>query len=203
MAQDPYKILGISRGASEQEVRAAYRRAVQRYHPDHNNGSEESERRFEEVQDAYARIRGLRSGSAARGSRTTGRPQSQSDPGDSAVQERLAELERQLREARERAAQAARAAREAAAERSREAAATRARTRDAREQGRASDEELGYFSTDDSLSKILSDAKNELFGRIGEAREHPGTKRVTGQAADLLDDLGAMLRGERRNRRGD
>ncbi len=57
---DPYRTLGVSSGVSDAELRAAYRRAVQRYHPDHNGGSTESARRFEEVQDAYATIREMR-----------------------------------------------------------------------------------------------------------------------------------------------
>src|ERR1700758_2231820 len=39
---DPYQTLGIDPSASEVELRAAYRRAVQRHHPDHNNGSAEA-----------------------------------------------------------------------------------------------------------------------------------------------------------------
>jgi molecular chaperone DnaJ len=65
-AGDPYQVLGVGREASDQEVRSAYRRLVQLHHPDHNGGSAESERRFEEVQEAYARIRELR----ARGPQT-------------------------------------------------------------------------------------------------------------------------------------
>ncbi|MGB9185891.1 MAG: J domain-containing protein, partial [Solirubrobacteraceae bacterium] len=57
---DPYEILSIRASASDAELRAAYRRAVQRHHPDHNGGSPESARRFEEIQEAYARIRALR-----------------------------------------------------------------------------------------------------------------------------------------------
>ncbi len=57
---DPYQTLGVRPSASDAEVRAAYRRLVQLHHPDHNGGSAESARRFEEVQDAYARIRSLR-----------------------------------------------------------------------------------------------------------------------------------------------
>ncbi|MDQ6835095.1 MAG: J domain-containing protein, partial [Actinomycetota bacterium] len=56
-ATDPYRILGISPQASAAELRAAYRRAVQREHPDHNGGSAEAARRFEAVQEAYAVIR--------------------------------------------------------------------------------------------------------------------------------------------------
>ena len=57
---DPYLVLGVRADASDQEVRSAYRRLVQLHHPDHNDGSAESERRFEEVQEAYAQIRELR-----------------------------------------------------------------------------------------------------------------------------------------------
>src|SRR5205823_14727426 len=57
---DPYVTLGVAPGASEEELRAAYRRLVQLHHPDHNGGSAESTRRFEEIQGAYARIRRLR-----------------------------------------------------------------------------------------------------------------------------------------------
>lgn len=101
---------------------------------------------------------------------------------------RLAELELQLREARKRAREAARVAREAAAE--------RARARQGPRTGRASDEELGYFSTDDSVSKILADAKDELVGRLHQVRGSPPAR----QAADVIDELGAMLRGERRGK---
>ncbi|MGO9883725.1 MAG: J domain-containing protein, partial [Solirubrobacteraceae bacterium] len=60
MSSDPYATLGVSPGASDAELRAAYRRLVQLHHPDHNGGSAESALRFEEVQNAYARVRQLR-----------------------------------------------------------------------------------------------------------------------------------------------
>src|SRR5947209_7925753 len=65
-ASDPYKTLGVSRGASDEEVRKAYRRLVQQHHPDHNAGSQDAARRFEEVQAAYTRIRELRISHAQR-----------------------------------------------------------------------------------------------------------------------------------------
>ena len=52
----PYEILGVPPSASDAEVRSAYRRLVQLHHPDHNGGSLESTRRFEEVQEAYAQV---------------------------------------------------------------------------------------------------------------------------------------------------
>src|SRR5436853_4984408 len=68
--RDPYEVLGVSRGASDAELRAAYRKLVKLHHPDHNNGSEASEQRFEEVQAAYARAVELRKG----GGGSAGRP---------------------------------------------------------------------------------------------------------------------------------
>jgi hypothetical protein len=174
--QDPYRTLGVRAGVSDEELRKAYRRLVQQHHPDHNGGSAESERRFEEIQDAYARIKQVR---AAR-SRTGSSPP-RTDPG---VDARLADLEHELREAqlaRERAARAereARAARDRAVRAAREAA-TPGDTR------RASDEELGYFSTDDNLTQILADARAEMSERFARAKEHPVVKRVS----DLIDEL--------------
>ena len=61
---DPYAVLGIGPNVTDAELRAAYRSAVQRHHPDHNGGSAESARRFEEVQEAYAAIRTQRASGA-------------------------------------------------------------------------------------------------------------------------------------------
>ena len=160
---------------SDEELRAAYRRLVQLHHPDHNNGSPDSARRFEEVQDAYAQIQRLRRRTPP--SRPTATP----PPTSPDVEQRLAEIERELLEkarlARERAQ---RAAREAAASASKSAPK------------RPSDEELGYIKTDDTLGKILADARKEFVERLDEAREEPLSHRV----ADLLDDFGAKLKGE-------
>jgi len=54
MSKDLYKILGISPGADEKEIRTAYRKLARRYHPDTGAGS--SEERFREIQDAYNTI---------------------------------------------------------------------------------------------------------------------------------------------------
>ena len=56
---------------------------------------------------------------------------------------------------------------------------------------RPSDEELGYIKTDDSLGKILADARKEFVERLDDAREEPLSHRV----ADLLDEFGAKLKG--------
>jgi hypothetical protein len=192
MAQDPYTTLGVGRSATDAEVRSAYRRLVQLHHPDHNNGSPEAERRFEAVQEAYARVREMRaSGHRPEAPRTSPRtpppgtpPRPSSDPG---LESRLADLERELREAQAARQRAEQAAREAARE------AVRAADEQPPRPGRASDEELGYVNTGDSFSKILSDARKEVSDRFSEVRGSPEAKR----AADLIDELGALLRGER------
>ncbi len=56
---DPYKILGLSPGASKDEVKKAYRRLSRIYHPDanmNNPNKEQAEERFKEVQQAYKMI---------------------------------------------------------------------------------------------------------------------------------------------------
>ena len=196
---DPFQTLGVSRTASDAELRAAYRRLVQLHHPDHNGGSAESARRFEEVQEAYAEARRLRqsgggaAGSSARGGR---RPASGSTAGssgsrsgssprqdDSDIGSRLAAMEAELRAARDEAVRQARRARQAAA-----------RAKDQSEH--ASDEELGYISTDDSFSKILSDAASGISERLNEVQKEARDSPVTKRFADLIDELGSKLTGE-------
>jgi hypothetical protein len=177
LRSDSYQVLGVTPGISDDELHSTYRRLVQRYHPDHNAGSAESARRFEEVQDAYAQIRQMRR-AAPRGRQSPPRPTT--DPG---VESRMADLERELRDAhlaRERARQAAR---EAAADTTRRPSDT---TR------RPSDEELGYVRTDDSFFKILADARAEVSDLFSKAREHPQVTRVN----DLIDELASKLRRE-------
>ncbi len=143
------------------------------HHPDHNGGSVDSARRFEEVQEAYAQIRAERR-------RSPTRPASPLPPTDPDLDARLANLERELREK-------ARAAREKAQRAAREATATRAARGKPK---RPSDEELGYVHTDDTIGKILADAREEFSRRLGDAQEEP----VTHRAADLLDDLASWLK---------
>lgn len=55
MAQrDYYKVLGVDRKASQQEIKKAYRRLARKYHPDINPGDRSAEERFKAVQEAYA-----------------------------------------------------------------------------------------------------------------------------------------------------
>jgi curved DNA-binding protein len=52
--KDYYKILGVNKNASKEEIRKAYRKLAMKYHPDHNKGDKASEERFKEVNEAYA-----------------------------------------------------------------------------------------------------------------------------------------------------
>lgn len=59
MMMDPYQILGISRSASDDEVKKAYRNLSRRYHPDaniNNPNKAEAEEKFKQVQQAYDQI---------------------------------------------------------------------------------------------------------------------------------------------------
>ncbi len=182
--RDPYSVLEVTAGVTDAELRAAYRRAVQREHPDHNGGSPDSERRFEEVQEAYAQIRAQRASGAAGGGASTTAP---------GLDARLAAMEAELsaaRDARERARSAARDAARGA----RDAA---------RGSSRPSDEELGYVNSDDSIGSIFDDTVAGLSAHLSSRRQGDAGNlggAVTDKLADVFEDIGARLRGERRPR---
>lgn len=52
--KDYYKILGVSRDATLDEIKKAYRRLALKYHPDRNPGDKEAEEKFKEINEAYA-----------------------------------------------------------------------------------------------------------------------------------------------------
>ena len=54
--RDPYEVLGIQRGASEEEIKKAYRAQCKRWHPDLNPNDPTAEEHFKEVQAAYDAI---------------------------------------------------------------------------------------------------------------------------------------------------
>src|SRR4051794_27891056 len=51
--QDYYQVLGVARGASEKEIRSAYRRLARKHHPDLNPGDKAAEAKFKEIGEAY------------------------------------------------------------------------------------------------------------------------------------------------------
>jgi molecular chaperone DnaJ len=56
---DPYQVLGVSRGDSDEEIKKAYRALSRKYHPDanvNNPNKEQAEERFKQVQQAYDQI---------------------------------------------------------------------------------------------------------------------------------------------------
>ena len=54
MAEDYYKLLGVSKTASDKEIKKAYRKLAMKYHPDHTKGDKTAEDRFKKISEAYA-----------------------------------------------------------------------------------------------------------------------------------------------------
>jgi DnaJ-class molecular chaperone len=150
---DPYRVLGVPRDASSEELHDAYRRLVKLHHPDRNAGTPESSRRFQEIQAAYESVRD--------------RPRT-APAADVSVEERMATLERELREA------------QAARDRARKAARDAVRAAPA------------PAAAEDSFGRIVGDVRDELGERLSHAREHPAVRRVS-DLIDGLEDLASRL----------
>jgi len=54
MAKDYYQAIGVKKGASDAEIKKAYRKLAMKYHPDRNKGDKKAEERFKEISEAYA-----------------------------------------------------------------------------------------------------------------------------------------------------
>jgi DnaJ domain len=204
-AADPYAVLGVAHDVSDIELRRVYRGLVKRYHPDHNGGSAESAARFAQIQNAYDQIAHHRAsppqgtqqthgaagtaggaptaGSARTAGGTSGAADEQHAASEPGIEDRIASLEREMaamREAeRRRAEEQARVARE----KLRQAAARGAATGTSQAEGRPTPEELGYYTTDDSFTKIIDDAAGEFTERL---RKSDAKKQFSRRLSDLF-----------------
>ena len=57
MIDDPYKVLGVSRDASDDEIKRAYRALAKKYHPDRNPGDTEAAKKMQQINAAYEQIK--------------------------------------------------------------------------------------------------------------------------------------------------
>jgi curved DNA-binding protein len=55
--KDYYKILGVNKSASQEEIKKAYRKLAVKYHPDKNKGDKAAEEKFKEIGEAHEVLR--------------------------------------------------------------------------------------------------------------------------------------------------
>jgi hypothetical protein len=178
-AMDPYTVLGVAPEISDIELRRVYRGLVKRHHPDHNGGSAESAARFAQIQNAYAQIAHNRQPPQPSSSQPSqkqqppqpsykpppSRPARSAQPAqDAGIEDRIASLEREMAAMRE-------------------AEGRRAQEQAQFERRRATPEELGYYTTDDSFTKIIDDAADEFSERL---RRSDSKKQFARRLSDLF-----------------
>ena len=54
MKRDYYEVLGLRKGASQSDIKKAYRKMAKKYHPDTNAGDAKAEEKFKEISEAYS-----------------------------------------------------------------------------------------------------------------------------------------------------
>ena len=52
--RDYYEVLGLQKGASDNDIKKAFRKMAMKYHPDENPGDKVAEEKFKEINEAYA-----------------------------------------------------------------------------------------------------------------------------------------------------